>query len=112
MEFFDKMILSQYTFKSFFLMLFRDIPNDKKLKIIKDDKYITKRFLMSEKHFPKIRYLLSIIILLLEKQNQERYDTLFMPKIQLIEYCYDKFIDLLKNMLENYIIVTLREKKN
>ena len=111
MEFFDKMILSQYTFKSFFLMLFRDIPNDKKLKIIKDDKYITKRFLMSEKHFPKIRYLLSIIILLLEKQNQERYDTLFMPKIQLIEYCYDKFIDLLKNMLENYINSDSERKK-
>ncbi len=103
MEFFDKIILSQYTFKSLFLMLFRDIPNDKKLKIIKDDKNISKRFLMSEKHFPKTRYLLRIIILLFEKQNQSGYDTLFMSKIQLIEYCYDKFSDLLKNMLENYI---------
>ena len=111
MEFFDKIILSQYTFKSFFLMLFRDMPNDKKLKIIKDDKYITKRFLMSEKYFPKTRYLLSIIVLLLEKQNKEGYDTLFKSKIQLIEYCYDKFIDLLKNMLENYINSDSERKK-
>ena len=111
MEFFDKIILSQYTFKSFFLMLFRDMPNDKKLKIIKDDKYITKRFLMSEKHFPKTRYLLAIIILLLEKQNQEGYDTLFMSKIQLIEYSYNKFIDLLKNMLENYLNSDSERKK-
>ena len=111
MEFFDTIILSQYTFKSFFLMLFRDIPNDKKLKIIKDDKYITRRFLMSEKHFFKTRYLLAIIILLIEKQNLEGYDTLFMSKIQLIEYCYDKFIDLLKNMLENYINSDSERKK-
>ena len=111
MEFFDRMILSQYTFKSIFLMLFREIPNDKKLKIIKDDKNIVNKFLMSEKHFPKTRYLLRIIILLFEKQNQFGYDTLFMSKIQLIEYSYDKFSDLLKNMLENYIDSDAEKKK-
>jgi len=111
MEFFDKMILSQYTFKSLFLMLFRDMPNDKKLKIIKDDKNINNKLLMSEKHFPKTRYLLRIIILLFEKQNQSGYDTLFMSKIQLIEYCYDIFSDLLKNMLENYIDSDAEKKK-
>jgi len=112
MKFFDGIILSQYTFKSFFLMLFRDIPNDKKLKIIKDDKNIIKKFLMNENYFPKTRYLIRIIILLFEKQNLGGYDTLFMPKIQLINYCYDKFTDLLKNMLKNFIDSDAAKKKN
>ena len=103
MEFFESIILSQYTFKSFYLMLFRDIPNDKKIKIIKNDKNIKKTFLLNEKHFSKTRYILQLIISLFEKQNLDGFDTLFMSNIELIEYSYNIFINLLKNMLEHYL---------
>ena len=103
MEFFDKIILSQYTFKSFYVMLFRELSNEKKIKIIKDDKKLKKTLLLTEKNFPKTRYYLRVIISLFEKQNSDGYDTLFMSKIQLIQYSYNIFIDLLKNMLDNYL---------
>ena len=83
-------------------MLFRELSNDKKIKIIKDDKYLKKTLLLTEKNFPKTRYVIRIIISLFEKHNRDGYDTLFMSKIQLIEYCYNVFIGLLKNTLDNY----------
>ena len=103
MDFFEKIILSQYTFKSFYLMLFRDLQNDKKIKIIKNDKNIKKTYLLTEKHFPKTRYILKLIISLFKKQNNDGFDTLFMSKIELIEYSYNIFINLLKNMLDHYL---------
>ena len=103
MEFFEKIILTQYTFKSFFLILFHEMPNDKKIKFIKDDKNLKNAFLLSEKNFQKTRYLLRVIISLFEKQNSDGYDTLFMSKIQMIEYIYNTFINLLKNVLDNYL---------
>ena len=111
MEFFQRIILTQYTFKSFYLMLFREIPNDKKIKFIKDDKNIKSPFLLSEKNFPKTRYLLRVIISLFEKQNSDGYDTLFMSKIQMIEYYYNTFINLLKNVLDNYLKSEGEKKK-
>ena len=103
MDFFETIILSQYTFKSYYVMLFRELSNDKKIKFIKDDKYLKKTLLLSEKNFQKTRYVIRIIISLFEKHNRDGYDTLFMSKIQLIEYCYNVFIGLLKNMLDNYL---------
>ena len=111
MDFFDNIILSQYTFKSYYVMLFRELPNDKKIKIIKDDKYLKKTLLLSHKNFSKSRFVLRIIISLFEKQNRDGYDTLFMSKIQLIEYCYNVFIGLLKNMLDNYLKSDAVKKK-
>ena len=103
LDFFKKIILSQYTFKSFYLMLFRDLPNDKKIKILKNDKNIKKTYLLTEKNFPKTRYLLRLIIYLFEKQNDDGVDTLFMSKIELIKYSYNTFINLIKNMLDHYL---------
>ena len=75
MEFFDRFILSPFTFRSLYLMLFRELSNDKKIKIIKSENNMKKIFLMSEKHFSKTRYLLRIIIFLFEKQNNLGADT-------------------------------------
>ena len=103
MEFFDKLILSPYTFKSLFFMLLRDLPNEEKLKIIKDDKKIKKKLLMKDKYFSKTRFLIGIIISLFEKLNSNGYDTLFISKVEIIQYCYDFFIDFFKNILNNYL---------
>ena len=112
MEFFNNIILSQYTFKSYYLMLFRDeLSNDKKIKIIKDDKYLKNALIINDKNFPKTRYLLRVIILLFEKQNSEGCETVFMPKIKLIEYSYNVFIDLMKNTLDNYLKSNEERKK-
>ena len=111
MEFFDNIILSQYTFKSFYLMLFRDLSNDKKIKIIKNDKNIKKTLLLNDKNFLKTRYILRFIIFLFEKQNSDGFDTLFMSKIELIEYSYNIFINLFKNMLNNYLKSDVEGKK-
>ena len=112
MEFFNNIILSQYTFKSFYLMLFRDeLPNDKKIKIIKDDKYLKNGLIINDKNFHKTRYLFRVIILLIEKQNSDGYETVFMPKIKLIEYSYNIFIDLIKNTLDNYLKSNDEKKK-
>ena len=110
MEFFGNFILSPYTFKSLYLMLFRHLPNNLKIKFIKDDK-IKKKLLISEKHFSKTRYLLRIIIYLFEKQYNSGFDTIFMTKIQLFEYSYNKFTELLKDMLENYVKSDDEKKK-
>ena len=112
MDFFDKPIISPYTFKSIFFMLLRDLSNEIKLKIIKNDKNIKKKFLMSEKHFSKTRFLIGIIISLFEKLNCNGFDTIFMSKIEIIEYCYDFFIGLIKNLLDNYLESNVGKRKN
>ena len=112
MNFFDKIVLSPYTFKSLYFMLFRDLSNDIKIKIIKSDKNKKKRFLMTEKHFSKTRYLLGVVISLFEKINSNCVDTIFMSKVDLLEYCYDIFADLLKNMLDNYLESNNLRRKN
>ena len=111
MKFFDNIILSQYTFKSLFLMLFRETPNYKKLKIIKSDKNNKNILLISEKNFYKTRYILRIVISLFENQIKDGYDTLLMPKINLIEYCYNIFHSFLKNMLNLYLNSEEEKKK-
>ena len=112
MNFFDKIVLSPYTFKSLYFMLFRDLSNDIKIKIIKSDKNKKKRFLMTDKHFSKTRYLLGVVISLFEKINSNCIDTVFMSKVDLLEYCYDIFIDLLKNMLDNFLESNNLRRKN
>ena len=111
MEFFGKIIFTQYTFKSFYLMLFRELSNDKKIKFIKDEKKLKKILILNEKNIPKTRYSLRVIISLFEKQNDEGYDTLFMSKIELMEYSYNIFIGLLKNTLDDYLKSDGEKKK-
>ena len=112
MEFFDRIILSPYTFKSFFFMLFRDLSNETKIKIIKNDKNIKTKFLMNDLYFSKTRFLLGVVISLFKKMNSNGYDTYFMTKFETIEYCYNIFIDFLKNMLNNYLESNVGRKKN
>ena len=113
MEFFEKIILSKYTFKSIFFMLIRDIPNEKKLKIIKDDKNMKKKFILKEKNFSKTRFTIGVIISLFEKLHSNGYDTLFNTKIEIIEYCYNFFIDnLILNTLNNYFECATIKRKN
>ena len=70
--------------------------------MIKDDKHM-KKMIINEKSFPKTRYLLRVINNLFEMIDLDGCDTLFISKMQLIEYSYNIFIELLKNTLENYL---------
>ena len=108
MEFFDDFILSPYTYRSFFLMLFREYPNDKKIKFIKDKKKQKFDFIMDETTFPQVKYLLKVIYLLLENKIWDENDTFFMTKEELIIYTYQIFSELLKKNLEYY----LKKEKN
>ena len=112
MKFFDQIILSPYTFKSLFFMLLRDLSNNIKIKIIKNDKNIHNKFLMSEKHFSKTRFLMGVIISLFEKLNSNGFNTIFMNKVEIIDYCYNFFIGLLKNILDNYLETNTDKRKN
>ena len=111
MEFFENLILSKYSFKSFFLMLFREFPNEKKIKYIKNEECLKKPLLLTEKNITKTIYVLRVIISLFEKQNNGGFDTLFMSKIELIEYSYNLFIGLFKDMLNNYLKIEEDKKK-
>ena len=92
-------------------MLFEEeLSNDKKIKIIKNDKNMT-GLVINEKHFQKNRYSLRVILNLFEKINSEGCDTAFTTKIQLIEYNYNIFIELFKNTLEKYLKVDSEKKK-
>ena len=103
MEFFNEFILSPYTFRSLFLMLFRNYTNEEKIKLIKGKKENKFDFILEIKDFNKIRYLLKVILLLLERLNSDEIDTCFMNKRQLIEYIFTILSELIKNNLENYL---------
>ena len=111
MEFFDDVILSQYTFKSLFMMLFRDDPKDKKLKFIKNKKATLDNFSLNEKDFPKTRYLLKVILSLLESQNSNGIDSCFITKVDLIKEIYNSIAYLFKNCLKNYLTKDNTQKK-
>ena len=54
MEFFDELVLSPYTFRSLFLMLFRNFPNGDKIKLIKGKKEQKFDFILENDDFLKI----------------------------------------------------------
>ena len=103
MEFFNNFILSEYTFRSFVLMLFRDYPNDKKIKFIKNNNEKHFNFSLDVKEYNQIRYSLKVILTIIEKLDADEIDTQFMTKIQLIEYIYASFSKLINNTLKNYL---------
>ena len=102
--FFDNITLSPYTFKSFYVCLFRDdISNYKKFQFIKNDKKLGEVLLMYEKKFSKNKYLFQIIIRLFEKQVKSDYcDNIFMTKFESFEYYYNIFHNFLINMFKCY----------
>ena len=110
MEFFNDFFLSQYTFRSLFLILFRDLSNDTKIKYIKNNKQEDINFLLKVEEFDKIKYLLKVIIKLLERLNSDEIDSCFMTKEQLIEYTYKTFSELLKNTLKAYLKTKKRKE--
>ena len=112
MEFFDDFILSPYTFRSFILMLFRNYPNDKKIKFIKNKKDPNFDFSLQSKKFKKIKLSLKVILKLLEKLNSDDIDTFFATKKELIEYIYKIFSELFKNTLTKYLNETPNEEDN
>ena len=103
MEFFEDFTLSPYTFRSLFLMLFYEYPNDKKIKFIKNKKEQNMNFCLEGKRFKKKRYLLKVILKVLEKLNSDEIDSFFMNKLQLIEYSYKIFFEVFKNSLKSYL---------
>ena len=112
MEFFDELVLSPYTFRSLFLMLFRNFPNGDKIKLIKGKKEQKFDFILENDDFLKIRYLLKVILLLIERLNSDEIDTCFMTKKQLIEYIFTVFSELLKKNLENHLKKDKLQRKN
>ena len=103
MEFFEDFTLSPYTFRSLFLMLFYEYPNDKKIKFVKNKKEQNMNFCLEGKRFKKKRYLLKVILKVLEKLNSDEIDSFFMNKLQLIEYSYKIFFEVFKNSLKIYL---------
>ena len=104
MQFFDDFILSQFTFRSFILTIFRDYPNNKKIKFIKNKKEQKIDFSLESGKFKKTKFLLKVILQLLEKLNSDEAETFFAQKKELIEYAYKMFSKLLKNTLTKYLI--------
>ena len=99
--FFNSFTISPYTFNSFFVSLFRHIPNKAKLKYIKN---INKdeKLILEEKNYIITRFFTRIIIQLIQRVGEEDSDTFFMDKLEFFEYVYKKFNNLLMSMWDYY----------
>jgi len=110
-DFYYEFTISPYTFNSFFLLLFRNLTNEEKLKYIKNIKTeYHYQNLISKKNY---NYFVStlIILKLIKRVGEEDLDTHFMDKLELLEYVYQRFNSLLLDML-NYYIEKKDEFKN
>ena len=101
-EFFSTFTISPYTFNSFFVSLFRNMSNKSKLKYIKNINSKSEKLYLEEKNFIITRFFSRIIIQLIQRVGEEESDTFIMGKLEFFEYVYDKFKDLLINMLDYY----------
>ena len=106
-EFLDinNFVLSPYIFFSFYILLFRkDINNMQKLKNIKNHQKIKNDFYLSLSEFPLTKYYLELILLLIEKigDSENSFNTLFMNKYKLLEFCFDLYNEMLINTLKFY----------
>ena len=101
-EFFNTFTISPYTFNSFFVSLFRNMSNKSKLKYIKNINSKSEKLYLEEKKYVITRYYNRIIIQLIQRVGEEESDTFIMGKLEFFEYVYDKFNDLLMNMLNYY----------
>ena len=106
-EFLDinNFVLSPYIFYSFYVLLFRkDINNKKKLKTIKNHQKEKNIFYISLNEFPITKYYLELILLLIEKigDNDNNFNTVFMSKYKLLEFCFDLYNEMLINTLKFY----------
>ena len=102
-DFYYDFTISPYTFNSFFLLLFRNLSNEEKLKYIKNIK--------TEYHYQSLfqkknyNYFVStlIILKLIKRVGEENLDTCFMDKLEFFEYVYQRFNNLILDMLNYYI---------
>ena len=110
-DFYYDFTISPYTFNSFFLLLFRNLTNEEKMKYIKN--------IQTDFHYQKLfskqnyNYFVStlIILKLIKRVGEETLDTYFMDKLELLKYVYKRFNNLFLDML-NYYIETKDEYKN
>ena len=100
--FYNEFFISPYTFNSFFLMLFRNLSSETKLKYVKNISKIFDKLLLSKKYYNDIIYFITIILQIIQRVGEEQCDTFFMNKLELLEYVYDRFNTLLLDMLEYY----------
>ena len=101
-DFYKDFTISPYTFNSFFLLLFRNLSMETKLKYIKNIGKIFDKLLFSRKSYIDISYFIPIILHNIQRVGEEGCDNIFMPKLEFLEYVYDKFNTLLFDMLEYY----------
>ena len=88
----------QYTFN----LLFRHLSTETKLKYIKNINNIFDKLFLSRKEYQDISNFIYIIIQLIERVGEEDFDTIFMNKIEFLEYVFDRFNTLLLDMLDYY----------
>ena len=100
-EFYYDKTLSPYTFNSFFLLIFRNLSSETKLKYIKNLN-TSDKLIFSKKTFDDIKFFISIILKVIERIGEEELDTIFLSKLEFLEYVYDRFIKLLLDTLEYY----------
>ena len=81
----------QYTFN----LLFRHLSTETKLKYIKNINNIFDKLFLSRKEYQDISNFIYIIIQLIERVGEEDFDTIFMNKIEFLEYIFDRFNTLL-----------------
>ena len=100
-EFYNDFTVSPYTFNSFFLLPFRNLPNDAKLKYIKNIDKQYDKCLFCKKNY---NYFISTIIILklIQRIGEEDFDNYFMEKLEFLNYAYERFNSLLFDMLEYY----------
>jgi hypothetical protein len=73
-----------------------------KIKYIKNINKGSKKLYLDEKIYIIIRFYNRIILQLIKRVGEEEEDTFFMGKFEFFEYVYDKFYDLLINMLDYF----------
>ena len=106
LEFFKEFTISPYTFNSFFLLIMRNWTSRSKLNFIKAiEEEKSKKFkLIIEKSKKKdqkeILELIPLILQMIQRIGEEDDNTIFMNKLDLLEYAYNKFNQLIFDMIE------------
>ena len=117
-EFYDDFTITPYTFNSFFLVIFRNWTSRSKLKFIKalEDQKFTEFILTTEKtkkmkDKKDVMDLIPIILQMIQKIGEEDSDTIFMNKIEFLEYAYNRFNKFIADMLEKKLSTSEEAKK-
>ena len=108
-QFFNEFTISPYTFNSFFLVIFRNWTSREKLKFIKSineeksEKF--KLIIEKKKNLKDVLDLMPIILQMIQRVGKEEYDTLFMNRLDLLEFVYNKYkkfiFDIMGNITED-----------